>query len=78
MCGDNFLVYTHQEVTAANQRRFYSQVMFPPEVLPSLPTKAVYAWLATGWGVSQEAEYDSKCNRHRDYNNCRMSCNEEF
>ena len=35
---------THQEVTAANQGRFYSQVVFPLEMLPSLPTKAVVGY----------------------------------
>ena len=58
MYGDNFLVDTHQEVTTANQGSFFSQVVFPPEVLPNLPTKAV---VGCGGGVSQEAEYQTKC-----------------
>ena len=46
MYGDNFLVDTHQEVTAANQGSFNSKVVFPLEVLPSLLTKAVVGYWA--------------------------------
>ena len=67
MCGDNFLVETHQEVTAANQGRPYSKVVFPPGNAPKSANKDC-GWLLGG-GVSQEAGYDSKCNRRRDYKN---------
>ena len=67
MYGDNFLVETHQEVTAANQGRPYIKVVFPPGNAPKSANKGC-GWLLGG-GVSQEAGYESKCNRRRDYNN---------
>ncbi len=67
MYGDNFLVETHQEVTAANQGKSYIKVVFPPGNAPKSANKGC-GWLLGG-GVSQEAGYDSKCNRRRDYKN---------
>ena len=62
MCGKNFLVDTHQEVTAANQERFYSKVVFPLKYQgPSLANKGC-GWLRGG-GTWQKAEFHSKCNR---------------